>query len=60
LIAEQVEQGPFYGMDVSQNGNAFYKRTVFETRVWRKEFYLFPIPQSEIDKNKNMVQNPGW
>lgn len=22
--------------------------------------YCFPIPQSEMEKNKNMVQNPGW
>lgn len=60
LIAEQTDAGPFYGMNTAQNGDAFHKRTVFETRVFRKEFYLFPIPQSEIDKNPNIVQNPGW
>lgn len=60
LIASQVDGGPFYGMNVDGDGDAFYTRTVFETRVFRKEFYLFPIPQSEINKDKNIVQNPGW
>ena len=23
-------------------------------------YYVMPIPQSEIDANKNMVQNPNW
>lgn len=22
--------------------------------------YCFPIPQSEMEKNKKMLQNPGW
>ena len=60
LIAEQVEAGPFYGMNVDADGDAFYQRTPFETRVFRKEFYLFPIPQSEINKDRSIVQNPGW
>ena len=60
LIAEQVDGGPFYGMNVDGDGDSFYVRTPFETRVFRKEFYLFPIPQAEINKDKNIVQNPGW
>ena len=39
---------------------AFYEKTVFETRVFRPEFYLFPIPQSEINRDPQIVQNPGW
>ena len=60
LIAEQTDAGPFYGMNVDGDGDSFYTRSVFETRVFRKEFYLFPIPQAEINKDKNIVQNPGW
>ena len=30
---------------------------VLEPDDWR---YCFPIPQSEMEVNKNMVQNPGW
>ena len=40
--------------------DAFYEKTVFETRVFRPEFYLFPIPQSEINRDPQIVQNPGW
>lgn len=60
LIAEEKEAGPFYGMDVDMDGADFFKRTAFETRVFRKSFYLFPVPQTEINKNVNLVQNPGW
>lgn len=63
-IAEQTDGGPFYGMDVDAGTSltdlSFYKKTVFETRVFQKKHYLFPIPQSEIDRNKKLVQNPGW
>ncbi|MEI3797518.1 MULTISPECIES: RagB/SusD family nutrient uptake outer membrane protein [unclassified Chitinophaga] len=63
-IAEQTDGGPFYGMDVDAGTSltdlSFYKKTVFETRIFQKKHYLFPIPQSEIDRNKKLVQNPGW
>ncbi len=59
-IAEQTDNGNFWGMNVTKNLPEFYKRTIFETRVFRKSFYLFPIPQTEINKNKNLVQNPYW
>ncbi len=63
-IAEQTDGGPFYGMNV--NGGAsnidpiFFQRSVFKTRIFRKSFYLFPIPQIDVQKNPNLVQNPGW
>ena len=38
----------------------FYKRTIFETREFKKQFYLFPIPQKEIDKSPGLTQNPWW
>lgn len=73
LIAEETDGGDFYGMNVDggmENVNnvnwtstgmqPFYARTVFETRVFRKAYYLFPVPQQEINKNPNIVQNPGW
>lgn len=63
-IAEQTDGGPMYGMNVSAGNSftdaSFYKRSVFENRVFNKKHYLWPIPQSEIDRNKQMVQNPGW
>ena len=63
-IAEQTDGGAFYGMNVeggtSNADLAFFKRTRFETRVFRKSFYFFPIPQTEVQRNPNLVQNPGW
>jgi hypothetical protein len=64
-IASQTEGGPIYGMNIttgtSLQDNAFYKRTLVETRVFQApKHYLFPIPQSEIDKAPLLIQNPGW
>ena len=63
-IAKQTDGGPMYGMNVSQGNSftdvSFYKRTVFENRVFENKHYLWPIPQSEMDRNKVMVQNPEW
>ena len=38
----------------------FYTRRAIETRVWKDAYYLFPIPQTEIEKSPALVQNPGW
>ncbi len=63
-IAEQTDAGPFYGMNVdggtSNSDPNFFQRTAFESRVFRRAFYLFPIPQREVERNPNCVQNPGW
>lgn len=61
-IAETEDAGPFYGLDLSKNtnDNAFYNKTLLETRIFNKRDYLYPIPNSEIRKNENLVQNPGW
>lgn len=51
------------GLDVnSQAAGAavFYKTVIIQTRTFTKKDYLFPIPQIEIDKNTNLVQNYGW
>lgn len=67
MIAEQTDGGPMYGMDttvpttdVSVTPDAFWKRTVFETRVFKKNHYLYPFSQRELDRNKLLVQNYGW
>ncbi|PST82888.1 RagB/SusD family nutrient uptake outer membrane protein [Pedobacter yulinensis] len=60
-IAEQTDGGPFYGMDIeATTTEAFSKRVVFETRVFHKKYYLWNIQQSELNKDKNLVGNPGW
>ena len=30
------------------------------TSVFPEKYYLFPIPQDELNFNKNLTQNPGW
>jgi len=30
------------------------------TRQWDDKYYFYPIPQSELKKNSNLTQNPGW
>jgi hypothetical protein len=60
LISEQTNNGPFYGMNLAANGNAFYEKTVLEVRTFQQRDYLWPIPNNEVLKDPNMVQNTGW
>ncbi len=48
-------------MAITKNGDTFnYSPGVLETRQWDDKMYLFPIPQSQIQKAGNLTQNPGW
>ena len=68
MIAEQTDNGPMYGMNTMARGSDdtvpadFWARTEFEKRVFKKQHYLFPFPQREIDRNPYLkVQNNyGW
>ena len=48
-------------MVITQNSNGTFTYTR-ETKplVWNDRMYLYPIPESEIRKNPNLEQNPGW
>lgn len=61
-IAHQEFNGPKHGMNVNdfRGEEYFYKRTVFEERVFPEYNLLWPIPLSDIYKGKKLVQNPGW
>ncbi len=37
-----------------------YTRESVTRCAWDDKFYLFPIPRTEIMKNPNLEQNPGW
>ena len=40
---------------------AFYILQTLQEREWKTpQDYLFPIPLDEMNKNPNLVQNPGW
>lgn len=59
MIAETVDNGKVHCAKVAADGTITYP--VFQNRVFDpSKHYLFPIPQTEIDKNRNLEQNPGW
>lgn len=59
--AENVLNGQFYGMNYNgTTAETFYQLTAYQTRVYKKCYYWFPIHQTELDKNENLVQNPYW
>ncbi|MBP6023857.1 RagB/SusD family nutrient uptake outer membrane protein [Ferruginibacter sp.] len=64
MICERPEGnqgGDFFGMDMNGNATTFYTRTKFQTRVFDRSQYLYPIPFIEMQKSNNvLVQNPGW
>ncbi len=37
-----------------------YEKTLIDRGAWDDKMYLFPIPTDQIQKNKNLDQNPGW
>lgn len=59
-IAEQTDNGPIYGLKISADLADFLTVVPFETRVFNKRHYFFPIPQKDVDTDKKLVQNPGW
>jgi len=59
-IAPQV-MGTMHGMDISKDGNDFYKRVATATpHLFRQSYYWWPITQYEMDRNRLLVQNPWW
>ncbi|KGE15862.1 RagB/SusD family nutrient uptake outer membrane protein [Sphingobacterium deserti] len=67
-IGEATLNGDFSGMnfagtekdDNESNPLAYFKRSVYQRRVFTAKNYWYPVPQAEIDKNPNLVQNPFW
>jgi hypothetical protein len=58
-IKQYITINPDTGREIK---NYTYTVEVDENaRVWNDKMYLYPIPQEEIDKNRNLLpQNPGW
>lgn len=58
---EEYLNKPVQGWNISGESAVDYYtvKTVFEPSFGRKD-YLWPIKQSSIDQNPNLVQNPGW
>lgn len=59
--AEVIFQKPLQGMQIIQGTEAMYYQPFDLLKVdWADRMYLYPIPYTEVNKNKNMVQNPFW
>ncbi len=58
------KEGGFDHLDrmvITKNDNGTYTYTVQrKDLVWDDCMYFYPIPDSEIRKNPNLTQNPGW
>ncbi len=52
---------PITGWDIEQELPEFYYReiTIFNQKFTTRN-YLWPINESELLRNRNLVQNPGW
>ncbi|GAA4309207.1 RagB/SusD family nutrient uptake outer membrane protein [Compostibacter hankyongensis] len=63
-IADSTDNLTMYGLNINKgkslNDDEFYERTYINKRVFQEKYYLWPIAQAVIDKNPNIVQNPGW
>jgi starch-binding outer membrane protein, SusD/RagB family len=51
-----------YGMEITKNQDGTFKYTkkLIERRAYEDKMNLYPIAQSELDKNDKLKQNPGW
>jgi starch-binding outer membrane protein, SusD/RagB family len=59
-LGPTVFNQPIHGMSINSTGDTF-TRFVVEPRVFQPRHNLFPIPEAEIQKNKNLLpNNPGW
>jgi len=67
-IAEKVFQEPLRGIVIIRNGGVLEYNPINVLNVpftddkasERFRRYFYPIPYSEVIKNNNMIQNPGW
>ena len=56
------ETTKIYGVKTTKNedGTFRYEKVLIQDRVWKDKMYLYPISQTEMLKNTDWKQNPGW
>jgi hypothetical protein len=59
-IALDVFNVPIAGLTYVNNGQLVTVVQPGLVRSFKQRDYLWPIPQKELDLNKNLVQNTGW
>ncbi|MDO5447507.1 MAG: RagB/SusD family nutrient uptake outer membrane protein, partial [Prevotellaceae bacterium] len=59
--AEKIFASPLKGMSIIVSSTSTVYNVVDVLKVdWSDKMYLYPIPYTEVNKNRNMVQNPNW
>jgi starch-binding outer membrane protein, SusD/RagB family len=52
---------PLRGVEIEKTATSTkYTPVTVETRVFTPRMYLYPIPQSDVNISRLIVQNPGW
>ncbi|WP_256013900.1 RagB/SusD family nutrient uptake outer membrane protein [Desertivirga xinjiangensis] len=61
-IAEKVSNKTLHGMRITPDGTGYkYELINIRTPVFvAPKWYLWPIPQGEVNKTFELEQNPGW
>lgn len=60
-IAEMVENAQLHGTEpVRTSSGTVYHTINVRKRVFNPRMYLWPIPQSEVAKSTDLIQNPGY
>ncbi|MDX9882955.1 MAG: RagB/SusD family nutrient uptake outer membrane protein [Prolixibacteraceae bacterium] len=61
-IAPQTIGQNLNGMRITKTGSTYTYEIVpnVAVRIFEPKMYLYPIPQSEMNKNKALIQNPLW
>ena len=55
------ESKDIYAVKITNNnGTMNYERSLLESRTIEDKLYFYPISNTELFKNENLVQNPGW
>ncbi|WP_240612970.1 RagB/SusD family nutrient uptake outer membrane protein [Chitinophaga parva] len=59
--ADKTWQEPIQGWNIGQSDiAAYYQMTTLYNRTFQLRDYFWPIAESDLLVNKNLVQNPGW
>lgn len=58
---ELAESKDVYGVKITKsNDEVSYKKFTLESRKISDKLYFYPISNTELFKNSNLKQNPGW
>lgn len=63
LIAAEVENTPIGGMDITRldSGELLYERVDLLVKApYEEKMNLLPVATSEIRRNPQLTQSPGW